>query len=186
MAHSSGILRHTYSVQLRQLLRDAPRPNLDLRPVTEVALGHQRASSRQPSQRPLGEGEPAGIEGTEEDMVISGVDRLSESWDLLRLGARAQVHSFGVGSVSAKRAGAEQLHRPMRQQVPVAHDEGRRVLQPVRRVDGTANDEPLIATQITRLLNRSSLGMSSCQGENLHDAVGDLPGGRWVRDGEVS
>ena len=31
--------------------------------------------------------------------------------------------------------------------------------------------------QITRLLNRSSLGILSCQRENLRDAFGDLRGG---------
>jgi hypothetical protein len=106
-----------------------------------------------------------------------GVDRLPESGDLLGLGGHAQVHSFGVGGVGAEWAGAEQPHRPMRQQVPVAHDECRRVLSRVRQVSGTADDEPLVAAQITRLLNRSSLGMLSCQRENLHDAFGNLRGG---------
>ena len=165
------------SVQLAQLLRDVPRPNLDLCPVTEVAFGHHRASGRELSQRLLREGEPAGIEGTEEDVVVSRVDRLPEPGDLLRLGGRAQVHSFGVGGAGAKRAAAEQPHPPIRQQVPVAHDEGRRVLQPVRRVSGTADDEPLVAAQIARLLNRSSLSMLSGKRENLRDAFGDLPGG---------
>jgi hypothetical protein len=65
----------------------------------------------------------------------------------------------------------------MRQQIPVAHDERRRVLSPMRRVSGTADDEPLVAAQITRLLNRSSLGTLSRQRENLRDAFGDLRGG---------
>ena len=46
----------------------------------------------------------------------------------------------------------------------------------MRRVSGTTDDEPLVAAQITRLLNRSSLGMLSGKRENLRDAFGDLPG----------
>jgi hypothetical protein len=71
VAHPSGILLYMSRV-LRQLLRDAQRTDLDLRPVTDVAFGHHRASCRELSQRLLGEGEPAGIESTEEDVVVSG------------------------------------------------------------------------------------------------------------------
>ena len=42
-------------VQLRRLLSDAPHPTSIS--VPEVAVGHHRACSREPSQRLLGEGE---------------------------------------------------------------------------------------------------------------------------------
>jgi hypothetical protein len=134
--------RSRQGVQLRQLLRDTCSPLLDLSPFAEVAFGQNRTRGRHLQARPFGDTEPAGIEGTEEDAVVSRMDGRLEPANLPWLESRVPVHSFGVAGLGAKWTTTEQPHRPLRQEVPVVPHERRSVPQPVCRVSGAADDEP--------------------------------------------
>jgi hypothetical protein len=143
-------------VALGQFQCDSFGPFLDLSPVTEVACRKTRTGVRQLSRRQFGDTEPAGNQSAKEDAMASRTDGLSELAQLLWLPSRAQIHSLGIGCPGTQWTATEQPHRLWQQQFPVAPHEGRRVCQPVVRVDRATDDEPLVGAKIAHLLNRSS------------------------------
>ena len=63
-----------------QLAGDAFGPGVDLRPVPEVTVTASQSSEDQPS----GKRELGPFDDSREDMVVAGVDGVSEAGDLLR------------------------------------------------------------------------------------------------------
>ena len=159
-----------------QFQRDAIGPSLDLRPVSEVAGGKGLADRRdphEPSAQSLDRHDRlcVRVERSEEDPLVTGMDRLGELGELCRPGGLDHIPPLGVDQLGSDRAAAEQPDRTARQQVAMLPHESRGLGQPSTLIGGASDDEAVVVQHGGSLFGRRQRHIvPTCSGVSVRSA----------------